>query len=558
MQVDYTRRKAVMGRSLKLGHCVCNPKQPCPCDNFRNFNICTCAGEKLPQTSDRISLLKYVKKAGCTSKIGLGDLKQILNRLPQFDNPRILIGASAGDDAGVFELIDGKCIVQTVDIFTPSVDDPFIYGQIAAANSLSDIYAMGGEPLTALSIVGFPIDDLPGTVLEDVLKGCIQKLKEAGCVLLGGHSMQSDEIFCGLSVTGLMDIKDVKARSNSKPGDVIILTKPLGNGMISFAAQLDRLEKRYLEQATSFMTMLNREPSLLMKKYGVNACTDVTGFGLLGHLVEMARDSRVVAEIDLAAVPVLEGVRFCLDNDLLPGGIERNLEYTSAWVRVHGNQDSKELSVLYDPQTSGGLLISIPETFARDFINELLNQNVIGASIIGKVIKPTDELPDGGVVIMNNQLNNIVTQNAEDKNYCKPVANLSVDKKEGANDQPCCCSNSGSQTNGGDQPCCASAPPRLDEGVKHGEDNLAQENFLKFMTVANQAGALDARTKKLIAISLSVAQRCEPCLKAHLSSAMAMGISKAEIDEAAWLGIAFSGAPSMMFYKQLSKEVYLK
>ena len=195
--INLTRRKAVMGRSIKLGHCVCNPKKPCPCDTFKNYNVCTCAGEKLPIKKDRIALTQHVRNAACTSKVGQADLKRILGKLPPITDPNVLVGTAAGDDAGVYRIDDKYNLVQTVDVFTPCVDDPYLFGQITAANSLSDIYAMGGKPLTALSIIGFPIDELDSEIMEAILLGGMEKLQEANCSLIGGHSIDNEEIMCG-------------------------------------------------------------------------------------------------------------------------------------------------------------------------------------------------------------------------------------------------------------------------------------------------------------------------------------------------------------------------
>ena len=199
MSVDINRRKAVMARSIKLGHCVCNPKLPCPCPNFKEHNICSCAGERMPVKTGEVCLTQYVRKAGCASKIGQADLAKILSKLPPVTDPRVLVGTAAGDDAGIYQLDNRYSLVQTVDVFTPCVDDPYLFGQISAANSVSDVYAMGGKPLTALSIIGFPIDELDGAIMEAILRGGMDKLNEAGCALISGHSINDEEIKCGFA-----------------------------------------------------------------------------------------------------------------------------------------------------------------------------------------------------------------------------------------------------------------------------------------------------------------------------------------------------------------------
>ena len=290
-EIDVARRHAVMERSRQLGHCICNPAHPCPCPPLLEDNVCPCAGERPEKKTESVALTRHVRKAGCASKIGQADLWRILGRLPEVADPRVLLGAAAGDDAGVYQLDEKQALVQTVDVFTPCVDDPFLFGQIAAANSLSDIYAMGGTPLTALSIVGFPIDKLDGGIMEAMLRGGMEKLREAGCALLGGHSINDEEIKCGFAVTGVIDPARVVARDRARAGDVLVLTKPLGTGMIAFAAQLGLVSEACLAEAGASMSTLNRDAAELMALHGAHACTDVTGFGLAGHLVAMLRRS---------------------------------------------------------------------------------------------------------------------------------------------------------------------------------------------------------------------------------------------------------------------------
>jgi selenide,water dikinase len=271
---------------------------------FIQFNVCQCAEEKQPVRTDKIALTRLVRKAGCASKIGQADLLRVLGNLPLVADPNGLLGTTAGDDAGVYQIDDGRALVQTVDVFTPCVDDPYLFGQIAAANSLSDVYAMGGKPITALSIIGFPIDTLDGAIMESMLRGGIDKLEEAGCALIGGHSINDDEIKFGFAVTGLIDAGAVVPRDMARPGDVLVLTKPLGTGMIAFAAQLGLVSEACIEETGQWMATLNKDAAELMVQYGAHACTDITGFALAGHLVEMVRKSGVDAEIDLSAIPV--------------------------------------------------------------------------------------------------------------------------------------------------------------------------------------------------------------------------------------------------------------
>jgi selenide, water dikinase len=334
MTVDLRKRQKVMARSQALQHCVCDPPKTCPCDTFTSHNVCPCAGEKIQASARTMAVTQTVSRTGCASKISQGDLIRILKNLPSISNPRVLLGTAAGDDCGVYQLDDGMALVQTVDVFTPCVDDPYLFGQIAAANSLSDVYAMGGRPLTALSVVGFPIDEYDGGIMETMLRGGIDKLNEAGCALLGGHSMNDKETKMGFAVTGLMEGDRVIQRGQARVGDLLVLTKPIGTGMIAFGVQIGRLDPRHLEQAGASMATLNRDAAELMHEFGVHACTDVTGFGLAGHLVEMVRTSGVSAEIDLSRIPVFDAVPVCLASEMLSGAVERNQEYAMAWIRT--------------------------------------------------------------------------------------------------------------------------------------------------------------------------------------------------------------------------------
>ena len=408
MQINLQRRQAVMARSVKLGYCVCNTQQSCPCDALKNFNVCPCAGEKMPPQAGPVALTRYVRKAGCASKIGQADLKRILGRLPALSNPNVLLGMAAGDDAGVYRLDDSRSLVQTVDVFTPCVDDAYLFGQIAAANSLSDIYAMGARPITALSIVGFPIDDLDGSIMEAMLRGGLDKLAEADCSLIGGHSLIDEEIKCGFAITGLINTNQVVARDQAQAGDALVLTKPLGTGMISFAAQLGRLAPKCLAEVGAVMATLNKDAAELMLKYKAHAATDITGFGLMGHLVEMARNSGVTVALSMSALPVFAAAVECLENEILSGAIERNQEYAMAWVRGLGKGNEKNLPILYDPQTSGGLLISLPEEAARQLVDELRSRGHLAATIVGRVIEKDIDRAEGGVIITNTRLANIV------------------------------------------------------------------------------------------------------------------------------------------------------
>ena len=548
MSVDLERRKAVMSRSIKLGHCVCNPLQGCPCELFVTRNVCPCAGERVPVPQGPVPLTRHVRKAGCASKIGQSDLKRILGGLPPVNDPNVVLGLAAGDDAGLYRINDRQCLVQTVDVFTPCVDDPYLFGQIAAANSLSDVYAMGGRPLTALSIIGFPIEDLDGAIMTSILRGGMDKLGEAGCSLIGGHSLIDDEIKCGFAVTGIIEGGSPVVRDTAQVGDLLVLTKPLGTGMISFAAQIGRVSPAILEEVGAVMATLNRDAAELMVRNQAHAATDITGFGLAGHLVEMARNSGVDVELDLSAVPVFAAAVECLASDIVPGAIERNQEYAMGWVRLPEGADSKHLPILYDAQTSGGLLIALPEAGAANLVRELRARGHAAASIIGRVVPKDPRRPEGGVNVTRTTLENFFGQPdgrplaVHTSNPNPPTAMPTDNPVPVQKTQPLsCCDGAGATL---------PSPGSSLDSSSHPEPPASAPLFMDFLKRANQPGLIDARSKKLMVIALSVAQRCEPCLKTHLQSALKMGLTKAEIDEAAWLGIAFAGSPALMLYNE--------
>ena len=378
-----------MQRSIKLGHCICNPKQPCPCDLFKQQDVCQCAGERLEnkQTTKPVKLTQLVTNPGCASKIDQGFLKRVLRNLPDFDDPRILVGIPAGDDAGVYDIGDGQALVQTVDVFTPSVDDPYTFGQIAAANSLSDIYAMGGVALTALSVIGFPARTLPDSVFQEILKGGCDVMKKARVSVIGGHSINDPEIKAGFAVTGIIKKDKIITNAAVKPGDRLILTKPIGTGIIAFASQLGRANPQMMRQAAKSMTELNKKASELMIKFKAHACTDVTGFGLLGHLTEMASRSKVDIELVWDDIPLLPGAAELAGESVLPGAIERNKESCADRVTITGALSKELADICYDAQTSGGLLIAIDPKDASGLLKSLHKAGITSAAVIGKALR---------------------------------------------------------------------------------------------------------------------------------------------------------------------------
>ena len=290
------------------------------------------------------------------------------------------------EDAGVYKLTDDLAVVQTVDFFTPIVDDAYQFGQIAAANALSDVYAMGGKPLTALNIVCFPQKVMDISVLRDVLKGGMDKMHEAGVILVGGHTVEDPELKYGLAVTGTIHPDKVIQNSTARAGDSLILTKSLGTGIISTAIKGGQADDKAVESIVQSMSALNRTASELMVEVGVNACTDITGFGLLGHAAEMIEGADVGMAIDSAVVPYFPEAKKLAETGMIPGGLHRNRDFRKHMVDIDNNVPQFLQDILFDPQTSGGLLIAVPEKKAADLLGKLHQAGVGEAVIIGEVI----------------------------------------------------------------------------------------------------------------------------------------------------------------------------
>jgi selenide,water dikinase len=287
--------------------------------------------------------------------------------LPQGTDPALLVGPETADDAGVYRLREDCALVETADIITPLVDDPFVFGQIAAANSLSDVYAMGGNPRTAMNLVFFPSCTLPVEILSEILAGGLAKIREAGVCLVGGHTVEDHEMKYGLSVTGTIDPAKIVRNCTARPGDALILTKPLGVGIVATGIKADMAAETVVNEACGWMTRLNDTAAALMLECGANACTDVTGFGLIGHSVEMAKGADVTIRLRHGAVPVITGVEGLIRDGLVPAGCYRNRDYYTQYLNTGGIADD-ELLPLFDPQTSGGLLISFPPLSAEKFL----------------------------------------------------------------------------------------------------------------------------------------------------------------------------------------------
>lgn len=322
--------------------------------------------------------------------MGPHTLSQVLRHLPISNDPHLLVGPGTSDDAAVYRLNDNQALIQTVDFFTPMVDDPHLFGQIAAANALSDVYAMGGKPLLALNIVCFP-DCLPVNVLEEILRGGAEKVSEAGAVIAGGHTVRDNEPKYGLTVTGLARPEEVTSNAGARPGDLLVLTKPLGTGIIITGIKAELVSQSALRAATGSMSALNREASEAMRRHGAKACTDITGFGFLGHAFEMAEASGVSLEIEYTALPLLPETMDMARMGLIPGGAYDNREHLRGRVELDERLKPEEQMVLFDPQTSGGLLVSLPAPAAKKMTGEL-SERGIQATVIGRVLPRGEKL----------------------------------------------------------------------------------------------------------------------------------------------------------------------
>jgi len=333
-----------------------------------------------------IKLTQYTHGLGCACKIEPQKLEAVLKTLPQIQNPNVLVGTDTSDDAAVYQLSEDIALVQTLDFFTPIVDDPFEFGAIAAANALSDVYAMGAKPIFALNIVGFPEDTLPMEVLEQILKGAQSKAEEAGIPVLGGHTIEDPEPKYGMVVSGIVHPQKVIKNTGARVGDVMVLTKPLGTGIISTAMKRGLAEPQVVQKAIEVMKSLNKTAAELMLKYDVSACTDITGFGLLGHLKEIIQSSGVGAEIDFDSMPFIESTKDLATAGLIPGGTFNNREFVDAVVDFGDLSRTSQLLVS-DAQTSGGLLVCLPPKEAELYLKDMHNAGFIQACLIGRVVE---------------------------------------------------------------------------------------------------------------------------------------------------------------------------
>lgn len=363
--------------------------------------------------SKPIRLTETVKSGGCASKLGPAVLDAVLSKLPKQSDPNVLVGFDHADDAGVYQIGPGMALVQTVDFFTPMVDDPFIFGQIAATNALSDVYAMGGKPITALAHVCFPASgDI--SVLEQILAGGLSKMIEAGCTVIGGHSVRDEETKFGYSVTGLIDPSLVLSNAGARTGDRLLFTKSLGTGVIATAIKKGAARQEWIDSAVRSMTTLNktaaelitlhqkRTPSVLTDRHsalpealtaegGVHSMTDVTGFGLVAHAREMALASGVSLRIYASKIPLLDGALDCVRGGHIPGGLNANRDFAECVVGYDEGVPEEVRTILFDPQTAGGLLISVAADAAGELTDSLRGAGVPSVEI-GEVLARTKPL----------------------------------------------------------------------------------------------------------------------------------------------------------------------
>lgn len=317
--------------------------------------------------------------------------------LPLISHPNLIAGIEHCDDAGVYKLRDDLAIILTLDFFTPIVDDPYTFGQVAVANSLSDVYAMGGEPLTAMNIICFPIRTMDISILHEILRGGLDKMKEANVLLVGGHSVEDNELKYGLSVTGTVHPDHVYLNRGAEAGDALVLTKPLGTGIINTILKADMASAEMVNKSVRCMAELNKKAADVMRQFSsIHACTDVTGFGLLGHASEMIEGSDVGMVVDASKVPIFSEVQPFVEMGIIPGGLNRNRNFRMPMVEVDDGCPPWLVDVFFDPQTSGGLLISLSADDADRMVRQMNDIGIVDASVIGEVVSE----PKGKIIVL--------------------------------------------------------------------------------------------------------------------------------------------------------------
>jgi selenide, water dikinase len=342
-----------------------------------------------------VRLTQLAKRAGCAAKQPPGYLLPLLGKLPVITDPNVLVGSATADDAAVYRLGDELALVLTTDFFTPIVDRPYDFGAVAAANALSDVYAMGGRPLTALNLVGFPDAKLSVEVLVEILRGAADKAAEAGIAIVGGHTIKSEEPIFGLAVVGTVHPDKVLTNAGAKPGDMLVLTKPIGLGIISTAAKNNEDRLGSIDQAIKIMSTLNKAAAEVLEGFTVHALTDITGFGLLGHLRNVTAASGVSAQVWADQVPVLPAARDYVQAGIAPGGTHANWRFLGEWVTYAPEVSKEDQLLLCDAQTSGGLLASVPATEVAGIVQALRSAGVTEAAVVGRI----EERPAGSITV---------------------------------------------------------------------------------------------------------------------------------------------------------------
>jgi selenide,water dikinase len=342
-------------------------------------------------SDDKVNLTNFSKFSGCGAKLGPGLLDKVLCGLSQPSYPNLITDFTTSDDAGIYKISDDLALVQTLDFFPPIVDDPYTFGEIAAANALSDVFAMGGKAITAMSIVAFPKESLDIMHLRAIMDGGLSKLVEAGAALVGGHSVEDDELKFGFAVTGTVHPDKVLTNCGLNQGETLILTKKLGSGTINTALRAGIASKESVDASTEVMRELNMKAAQVITQYNVSACTDVTGFGLLGHACEMISNSNCGLEINYGAVPQLPDVESYIAMGLVPAGTYRNRDYRQKFISNRDELKAETLDLLFDPQTSGGLMFSVKNSEASEVLKKLEDEGVV-ASAIGKTTDKSETI----------------------------------------------------------------------------------------------------------------------------------------------------------------------
>jgi len=340
----------------------------------------------------KVDLLQMVEQGGCSSKISPGQLDKILESLPLPADRNILVDINTHDDAGVYRVNDHLALIFTTDFFPPVCSDPYEFGQIAAANAISDVYAMGGDPVLALNLMMFPSSKLPPEAYADIIRGGFDKATEAGVRIIGGHTIDDFTPKYGLAVVGYVHPDRIVTNSGARPGDSLVLTKPVGTGTILAGQRMDIASHRDIILAMDIMKLLNSNGANIMKKYNIRGATDITGFGLAGHALKMARASGVSMRINVSSVPLIGSVYKLTDDGCIPGASFRNLEYAEKDINFAGSLDYNLKMITFDAQTSGGLLMSVPASVTGDVVSALHGSGLLSAAVIGRVCESGEKL----------------------------------------------------------------------------------------------------------------------------------------------------------------------